>query len=203
MRRSARIAIAAAIVVCIGLAPRQASAHDDAGQIALVGTGIGADALTGDFAVDVTFQNDGHGAPAATVTLVAEDASGNRVGPVPMIGGQPDGRYTGSLTFPSPGAWTVRATSLSPSASLETPFVVTAPPASTTTLTTSTLVPQKSTTTSSVEGPAPDDGATNGDSSSNGSGTLLVVLGVIVVVVLGGGFAVWRSKAQSSDEVKS
>lgn len=200
MRRSVRLVIAATIALTVGVVPSPAAAHDDAGQIALVGTGIGVEAMTGDFVVDVSFQNDGHGAPAATVTLVAEDGAGNRIGPVAMSATQPDGRYAGSLTFPAPGAWTVRVTSLSPSASLEVPFVVMAPPTSTTSApATSAPTPPGGSTTSGVGQPATEDAATTSDSTSGGSGLLLVVIGVLVVALLGGGFAAWKARTDSSN----
>lgn len=102
-----------------------ASAHEKKGIITVVGAPSPShDGVS--VKVKITFSGDGHLAPEATVTVVAEHATQPKVGPLTLsqIPGE-TGIYTTDLPLGGTGKWTVRFSALSPTSYLETSYVAT------------------------------------------------------------------------------
>ena len=95
-----------------------ASAHGDVGTIEVVSI-TSAAPLSLRVEANITFVGDGHAAPAATATVVAERAGATTVGPITLTAAGTTGRYSAMVALPSAGEWTLRLTSLSPTAVLE------------------------------------------------------------------------------------
>lgn len=124
----AAIALLALVTAAALLGSAPAAAHDDVGTIAIVSadetpstTKPGAIELS--VQARLTFESDGHPAEAdATMTLVADAADGTSVGPVVAEPTQTPGVFAATLTLPSGGAWTLRASALRPFAALDVPL---------------------------------------------------------------------------------
>jgi len=71
------------------------------------------------YVVRVTWSEDGHPAEGSTVTATLLDAFGTPLSAVTLDPVDADGRYAGTVTFPSEGLWTVRFTSSLPAGSLD------------------------------------------------------------------------------------
>ena len=100
-----RCAAAALIVFCAALAALgtpSADAHEGEGIFELQAQGS-ADSLTVPYVVRLTWANDGHPAFDATVTATPIDPGGTPQTPVPMQFEGDDGRYSGTITYPSAG----------------------------------------------------------------------------------------------------
>ena len=98
---------------------RPAAAHEGEGALALQVADPPAPTGPGSvrYQVLLTFLNDGHPAPDATVTVVAEQSGASgRVGPLTMAPGAAEGTYEATVAFPSAGSWTVRFTAVTPAA---------------------------------------------------------------------------------------
>lgn len=117
-------------VAVLVAADRPAAPHEGAGAIEVVRSDAAGD-LTVRYRLRVTFVDDGHGAPEATVTATVLDATGPRT-PVAFARAEEDGVYEGTVTYPAPGPWTVRFTSIRPTGSIEHPEQVAAPATTTT-----------------------------------------------------------------------
>jgi len=198
MVAAAALTLAAALA---GAAP--ATAHEGGGTFTVeqshATTGPeGASAYH--YIVRLTWDNDGHAAEGSTVTATAIDAAGTAQTPVTLApDAAGDGRYSGAVPFPTPGAWTVRFTSIEPTGSLDQAQEV-APPATTTTAPPSTAADDTgedaSATTGDTTGAfAPADDGT-GDSAQPAASTadgdddgdsipVLLIVGA-AVVALGG-----------------
>ena len=72
----------------------------------------------------------------ATVTATPVSPARESLTPVPLTLVDRQGRYSGVLTLPSGGDWTIRLAALDPGATLEAPVAVVAPTATTATSTT-------------------------------------------------------------------
>lgn len=131
-------ALAAVLVAAIALA-LPAEAHDDLGLISIV-----AEEQSGSLAVDyevlLVYSEDKEPVTDASITVVAERPGGTTLGPVSMQATPDPGRYRATISFPEPGAWTVRFAALTPRATLEQAFTLPAP-------TTEPDQPERSTTT--------------------------------------------------------
>lgn len=168
-----------------------AGAHDGKAVIS-----VEASALSGDtsgeavsYRVRVVWDNDGHPAKDATVTAVALSA-GVASTPVPMAAVDADGRYAATVTFESPGDWTVRFTVISPPGTLEVAQSVSAPATTTsTTVAVSTTVANSSSSIAAAV-PASSSGGGAKDSSA-GTG---VFIAVIAVIAAGGGVLAIRAR---------
>lgn len=110
-------AVAAALVTTF-VPSGLAGAHGDDGVIEVTAaTPTAPSTITYD--IFLTYLNDGDPAEEATVTMAADGPDGATVGPIPLTPtGQP-GHYGAAVTFPAPGIWQVRLSSLSPLALLE------------------------------------------------------------------------------------
>ena len=149
------------LAIALGLlaVAQPASAHGDDGAIEVVSVTVAAP-LSLRVEANITFVGDGHAAPEATATVVAERAGAPAVGPVTLNASGPTGRYSATITLPSPGEWTLRLTSLSPTAVIERRETVAQPPttstvavATTTGVAVTTTVAPSPTTTAGGPGP--------------------------------------------------
>lgn len=93
-----------------------ASAHGDDATMALVSSnGTGRNAV---ITVSLTYDNDDEPVTAATVTVTGDDGAGAKLDPVPMTAGPTPGQFTATVELPSAGTWNLRATSVTPSATI-------------------------------------------------------------------------------------
>lgn len=154
------------------------SAHEGQGTIE-VSSSMPAGDFTLRYQLQVTYVADGHGSPDATVTATVVDPSGART-PVPFTNGGEDGIYEGAVTYPAAGNWTVRFTSLRPTATLERLEEVAAPaPAPTTTSVAA------STTTAATTSDATDEGPADRGPAEGKSPLAIYLAGVVVAVAIG------------------
>jgi hypothetical protein len=148
------------------------------------------------YVVRLTWENDGHPAVDATLTATPVTADGTSLTPVPLAALDADGRYEATVTFPEPGPWTVRLTSVTPTATMEVTAQV-ASAANTPSTTVATTAPPTTaapTTTAAAAGDdsrgdaAGDTGDTGDDGSSAGAliafGGLAVLVAVVAVSVV-------------------
>lgn len=153
----------------------------------------------------ITYVEDGHGVPDATVTVVVDDGT-----PVPMEPGAEEGEY--QATVPAPEGAAIRVTSVEPATSAE----ATAPAAADETTTTSATAGETTTTAAETlatdpSSPADDDAPLDDDevpepnaldeAPEGGRGNLIViaVIAVVVVAALVAAF-VLRRKPPAGDE---
>ena len=119
---AALVAALLALACALGAAS-PAAAHDGGGTFAVEQTHPttspdGASSIH--YIVRLTWDNDGHAAEGATVTATAVDAAGTAQTPATLAPDPSgDGRYSGTVEFPEPGAWTVRFTSIEPTGTLD------------------------------------------------------------------------------------
>lgn len=202
MRRTIVALLGAAVALLLGATP--ASAHGD-GLLFEV-TPLPAGDLAVRYDVAVTYENDGDPAGGLDVSAVATDAGGAALAPVPLLQGEA-GRYSGVITFPSAGEWTVRVQVADPEASTEVAQTV-APPAATTAAPTTaapttaepaagastTVAPP---TTAGAEGGGAGGDEADGQSEDEASNVVgpLVAAAIAAVVVLGAVTLVRRRSA--------
>ena len=163
------------------LSTSPAQAHDDEADL-VVTSAQPVDDTTVDYAVRLTFRNDGHGARGATVTAVAEGPAG-AVAPVALQPGSQEGDYQGRIAFPAGGSWQVRFTSVSPQATVVQAQEITA---TTTTApsTTSSTAPTDSDDTAPLAG---NPVGSSDDEGGSGAGTVAffaVIFGMLAIVAL-------------------
>ena len=157
-----------------------AAAHTDTGTFSATRAEPAAD---GTYTIDLllTYDNDGHGAEDAALTVTVQGPTGGPV-PVTMAAGDRAGAYTGDVAVATPGEYTVTASSTEPEAATTFTFTVEAP---VTTTTTTEAEADAATTTAA----ASDDG--DGNLASIVANGLLLVLGAA-----GAFFAIrwWRTR---------
>lgn len=161
-----------------------ASAHDDQGVLAGEYVADPPDSPQGTYRVRLTYENDGHPAEGATVTMSATDGGGGVVGPTPMSAVDV-GEYEAAVTFPNPGAWTVTVVATTPAATFEQALTI-APPEPSTTTTTSTASPKQ--TIADTQG-GDDDG---GLGAGLWIGIVVTLVGAAVAAVV-----IWRRRVAS------
>ena len=190
LRAAATILLCAAFATTLGVP--SASAHEGQG-ILEIDAQPAAPGLSVPYVVRLTWADDGHPAVDATVTATAIDPSGSPQTPVILQQQGDDGRYAGTVTFPSVGAWTVRFTAVTPSATLEVIQEVAEPPPSTPTsgVTTTTDTGSSATSTSAEAVDAVD--ASDVEESSGGIAGLLAA-GFLAVIVAGAVFGFVRAR---------
>jgi YtkA-like len=130
------------------------------------------------YVVRLTWENDGHAALDATFTVTPVQPDGTTLTPVPLTPLDQDGRYEATVTFPAPGAWTVRFTAVKPKVTSELPQQVDPPP---TTTAATTVTVDETTTTELAVSTASDNQSGDDDGSPVGwmaAGVVLVVAGV-------------------------
>lgn len=107
------------------------------------------------YRVRIVWDNDLHAAKDATVAATGVSPDGSTTTPVVLSAVDADGRYEGTLTYPSPGAGrTVRFTVVTPPGTLEQPEMLTttttsAPPPTTTAPSTGEVAAPTTTTVAS------------------------------------------------------
>lgn len=178
VRRAAHVPLAAlAGVLGMAVLASPAAAHDD--QAALAVTAVRpVDRSTVEYAVRVTYVNDGEGAAGATVTAVAQGPAGAAVPPVALEPGPTEGDYQGRISFPSGGAWEVRFTSVSPAATLVQPQRV----AFEATTTTDPSTTQRNATTADDGGSRAPAGGRAGKDGRTGTVVFFAVLLALAVL---------------------
>jgi len=95
-----------------------APAHEGYGVIDIEGRHPAADGSI-HYVVRVTWSEDGHPADGTTVVATLLDAFGTPLSSTTFAPVDADGRYAGTVTFPSDGLWTVRFTSSLPAGSID------------------------------------------------------------------------------------
>ena len=200
-RPPTRRAAAALVITCaalLALGPSTAAAHEGEGIFELQSQ-ESADASTASYVVRLTWANDGHPSFDATVTATPIDPSGTPGTPVPMQFEGDDGRYSGTITYPSSGTWTVRFTSVSPSSTMEIVEEVAAPTSSPSTTSTA---PSSTTTTAStdVDDVQPERAAPGTDGGDGGGGGMfgLLLAVTLAIVAVGAVVALRTRRARAS-----
>lgn len=110
------VALAAALLA-VGAWASPAAAHD--GEAVVAVEQVHPEGLSVHYVVLVTWADDGHPATDATVTATAVSPDGTQLTPVTLSAVDAEGRYSGVVEFPSPGAWTLRVTSIEPTGAAE------------------------------------------------------------------------------------
>lgn len=188
MKRLSAAALLCTLVLAGGSA---AAAHEGDGRLEVLQATPGQ-YLAVDYQVRLTYVADGHGAPDATVTAVAEQPGAAAAAPVQLSAGAEEGLYAGTVTFPGPGDWTVRFTSVTPAATLEQPQTVTAPGP------TVTRPPPTTSTTVSTAAGADEVAAVSDEDDGSGFPVVPVVAVVLVLAVAGLGAWAVRARGRSA-----
>ncbi|MGH9024733.1 MAG: hypothetical protein ACRDWD_01245 [Acidimicrobiia bacterium] len=176
-----RVAVVLALLVSAVLALSvPAAAHDDQGVLAGEYVANPPDAPEGNYRVRLTFQNDGHPAEGATVTMSAADGTGGVIAPTPMSAVDA-GEYEAAVSFPNPGAWTVTVVASSPAATFEQALTIAEPPASTTTSTTK------------VDTRPIDASDSSGDGGGIGAGLWIGIVATLIAAAVVA-FVLWRRR---------
>jgi hypothetical protein len=187
------VAVAALAVAGLPLAP-PAGAQQSEGIINLeaahpAGTSV-------HYIVRVTRESDGHPATGSVVTATARGSDGTELTPVRLEPIDDQGRYANAIDFGSSGTWTVRFTSVDPTATAEVTATVDAATAG-------------GAGGGGDEGgfaPADDDTGASATSSSNGTGDGGMPIWLVVaaaVVVFGGAFLGLRTVRRYRTEASS
>jgi hypothetical protein len=184
MKRLSAAALLCTVVLAVGSV---AAAHEGDGRIEVL-QATPAPYLAVDYQVRLTYVADGHGAPDATVTAVAEQPGAAAAAPVQLTAGAEEGLYAGTVSFPAPGDWTVRFTSVTPAATLEQPQSVTAPGP------TVTRPPPTSSTTVPIAAGADEVAADSEE--DDGSGFPVVPVAAVVLVLAVAGLGAWAMSAR-------
>ena len=178
----------ALVLAVVGAAP--AGAHTDTGTFSATRAEPAAD---GTYTIDLllTYDNDGHGAEDAALTVTVQGPTGAPV-PVTMSPGDRAGAYTGSVSADAAGNYTVTASATEPEAETTFTFAVAAPATTTTAAepTTTTAADSDATTTSA------DDG-NGGDAEDEGNVATIVANGLLLIAgAVGAFFAIrwWRNR---------
>lgn len=181
-----RLSAAALLCTLVLAGGSVAAAHEGDGRLEVLRATPGYMAV--DYQVRLTYVADGHGAPDATVTAVAEQPGAAAATPVQLSAGAEEGLYAGTVTFPGPGDWTVRFTSVTPAATLEQPQAVTAPGP------TVTRPPPTTSTTVSTAAGADEVAAVSDE--DDGSGFPVVPVVAVVLVLAAAGLGAWAVRAR-------
>ena len=157
------------------------AAHDGDGRIEVISAEPRGDGTIA-YRLRVIFLADAHAAPEATVTATVVDPAKPQA-PQPFTKSAEDGIYEADVRFPRPGPWTIRFTSLRPTATLERPEEIVA---------SSTVTSAASSATTPPRDELLPDSAPAEPTSSNSSG--VAVAGVVVAVTLVVAAQVWRRR---------
>lgn len=187
--------LVAALAFLLGPASGTASAHGGPGRIEVLGAAVSGSTV--EVRVKVTFTGDGHAAEEATVT-VAGSSDGGELTPVTLspVDGEP-GVYSGAVTLPSPGGWSLRVTSVEPPATATVPVGVDPPSAAApvTAATGPSTTPTTDPSTAGDAGGVTDDAAVTSapaDAEEGGGGSpwvwVLGGAGALVAVAVGAVF---------------
>ena len=179
-RRLAAVSVAA--VVAVWAFGPAAGAHDGKAVIT-VEAATPAAAQSVSYTIRVVWDNDGHPAKDATVTAVGVGLDGDTTNPINLQPADTDGRYAGTVSFPTAGAWTVRFTVVTPPGMLEVPQIIeatTATPSPSATAETPTTATPTSVSARSATSPTADPASTHADEDWS-SGWLIGVAALLVL----------------------
>ncbi len=182
------LAAVSAVLLITGAGP--AGAHTDTGTFSATRAEPVANGTT---TIDLllTYDNDGHGAEDAALTVTVQGPSGAPV-PVAMAAGDRAGAYTGDVPTEAAGDYTVTASSTEPEAETTFTFTVAAPATTTTAAeTTATTAADTDTTTTTAAGDDNEDEGGDGNLASIAANGLLLAVGAA-----GAFFAIrwWRKR---------
>ncbi len=170
-----------------------AAAHTDTGTFSATRAEPAAD---GTYTIDLllTYDNDGHGAVDAALTVSVQGPTGGPL-PVTMAPGDRDGAYTGTVTVGDPGDYVVTASSTEPEAQSTFTFTVAAPA-------TTTTGPEATTTTAAADTDREATTTTAADDEDSGSSVANVVAnGALLVIGAAAAFfglRWWRGRRRDS-----
>lgn len=177
------LALAVAALALVGSAGA-AAAHEGSGVLTVETADASGTGMR--YVVRLVWENDGHPAADATLTATPIAPQGAAGTPVTLQPVDEDGRYQGTVAFPSAGDWTVRFTSVTPIATIERLEQI-EPTTTTTSVTTTTTTPATTTTNSiprTTSAPTTDvDGVASGPIDDDGGITGFVVAGALVALV--------------------
>ncbi len=182
------LAAVSAVLLITGAGP--AGAHTDTGTFSATRAEPVANGTT---TIDLllTYDNDGHGAEDAALTVTVQGPSGAPV-PVAMAAGDRAGAYTGDVPTEAAGDYTVTASSTEPEAETTFTFTVAAPATTTTAAeTTATTAADTDTTTTTAAGDDNEDEGGDGNLASIVANGALLAIGAAVAF-----FAIrwWRKR---------
>ncbi len=184
--------ITAIVLVLVGsIAP--AAAHEGGGTMT-VESAEPTDSGSVRYVVRLIWNNDGHPAAAAdtTMTAVPVGADDTAQTPVTLEPVDDDGRFAATVEFSSPGAWTVRFTSITPEATLEVPQQVDPPSTTTSTAAPSTTSSEAVVRTTATDPPEDENKDEDGEASKAGT----VVFVAVALVLASGAIALGRRQRQ-------
>ncbi|HEX7131740.1 MAG TPA: hypothetical protein VF228_04160 [Iamia sp.] len=199
MKPTRALAALLGLAVVLLLAAGPAGAHGGEGQVEVSSITRAGDAVT--VVARLTYVEDGHGVPDATVTVVVDDGT-----PVPMEPGAEEGDY--QVTVPAPEGATIRVTSVEPATTVETTApaaeetTTTGEASTTTTAAETTTTDAGPTTPTNEEGvavPGPD-GIDEAPDDETGSVILIAVLAVLAIAAVVVAVIVFVVKKPSSDD---
>jgi hypothetical protein len=179
-----RLLVLAVVVSAVLLPVQAASAHGDEGELEVLEATPSDVGSTVTYRVALTYAGDGDPVGGAVVTATAVLPGQPPQAPVTMPSSG-DGVYEATVSFPSPGDWTVQFDSEDPVATLQVTFTVEAPPPTTEAPATSTVPP-----TTAV---APDEATLTDDDGGDDGPPAFLVVGLVVagLLVVGGGVALF------------
>ncbi|HMQ25039.1 MAG TPA: hypothetical protein PKA98_03560 [Acidimicrobiales bacterium] len=179
----------ALVLAALGVAG-PAAAHTDTGTFTATRAEPAGD---GTYTIDLllTYDNDGHGAVGAALTVSVQGPTGSPV-PVTMAPGERDGAYTGTVAVSDPGDYVVTASSTDPEAQSTFTFTVAAP-------TTTTTTAEATTTTDGAEPSDDEAGPTTTAAGDEDSGTAASVAAIAALALIGAaaaffGLRWWRGR---------
>lgn len=189
------------IVILLLLGAGPALAHDDEGVLKVVAV---VDDSAGYRAYEVTlhYGSDGHPAIDATVTVAGDGPDGEVLSPVTLGPADPPGTYRGRVEFPVTGAWSLRISSLQPTAQLDHIELVgstdgpTEPPA-----------PTVETEPAPTADPLPEDASSADlgvsdphEAGPDRSSTVAWTVGIVATFVVAAGIlAVWSAQRRAAE----
>jgi len=187
------IAVLAALAV-LALAGAPAVAHGGEGEVEITSIAREGDLVT--VTARLTYVEDGHGVPDATVTVVVGEGT-----PIPMEAGAEEGDYT--ATVPATPGTPLRVTSVEPATSVDGAAPETDGSPATTEAGSTTSEGETATTgdgpttqasADTVPEPNGVDEAPVDDEGNSGTTVVLVVVVVVVVAAIGAGFLLRRKR---------
>lgn len=188
------------IVILLLLGAGPALAHDDEGVLEVVAV---ADDGAGHRAYEVTlhYGSDGHPATDAIVTVAGDGPDGEVLSPVTLGPADPPGTYHGRVEFPVTGAWTVRISSLQPTAQLDRTELVESMDVTTDPPTTPVEAEPAPTAEPLPEDASPAELGVSGtrEAGPDRSSTVAWTVGIVATfVVAAGTLAVWSAQRRAS-----
>jgi hypothetical protein len=165
-------------VVALVAMAQPAAAHGDEGELEVIDATPDDTGSSVTYRVRLTYADDGDPVGGATVTATASIVGQAPLPPVTLDPGA-DGVHAGTVTFPTPGDWSVRFESADPEAGLTVSYTIEPPPPATTSPPTTTTEPGPVTST-----PTDPDLVDEGDTGGDDGPPAGLVVGLVVTGVL-------------------